>query len=464
VATPVWHEVMATKGAKSESVDFNYLKAAKDEKGKKKMKEQAESEWKGPSHKDRRADQAAEKAQRAAFKRSSGGKEEKVSWKKRIGGAAALFMICGTGLFQFCETMFGAFGAGITVLDVKDTSRLKEVLFSGEPWLVYCVNNQTENQRLPKVLEDSSSTLWSNLGLQVGVLSCWEPTESGRSIAQRFKFRNSPPLTFLVANGNKPRLMNLAGVNKAEDIEKKAKPALKLDTHRISTLKGWPSLCTKSRTCVVIGHKTQSQRDQALTIIRPLMESQRAVKVVTLDTSFWSLKLDDEVMKRRPPQVRGSYRADVLCLARVEGAKGNSTHRGDFLQELDSSYASVFFKACEKQEDLVKIGVPPRIKAKPSKPAKVVKAPPLPRKASAPAKKPKDPRSSGGSSGAKIDRVGSRATMEVAEELFEAVEEDEASESDDSETEADGEDNDEGEDEDSAAGDDADSSDEEVEL
>lgn len=457
---------MATKGADSGSVDFNYLKDPKLEKGKKKMKEQAESEWKGPSSKDRKAQQVSEKAQKAAMKRSTG-KEEKVSWKKRIGGFVALFMMCGVGLFQFLESMFGAFGAGITVLDVKDTARLKDVLFGGKPWLVYCVNNQTVNQRLPKVLEDSSSTLWSNLGLQVGTLPCWDPTESGRSVAQRFKFRNSPPLTFLVANGNKPRIMNLVGVNKAEDIEKKAKPALKLDAHRIDTLKRWPTFCTKSRTCIVIGHKTQTQRDEALTIIRPLMESHRAVKVVTLDTSFWSLKLDDEVLKRKPPRIKGSYRADVLCLARMDGTKGNTTHSGDFLTELDSSYASAFFTACEKQEDLVKIGVPPRIKAKASKPKKVHAPPvPVPRKAPAPAKGPKDPRSSGGSSGAKIDRVGSRATMEAAEAeeaLFEAVEEDDSSDSD-SDTEADSEDDNEGEDVDMDANDDADSADDEVEL
>merc|ERR1711904_639840 len=102
---------------------------------------------------ERRTEEAAEKASKAMKKRS-GGKEEKVSLKKKIGGIVAILFLCGVGLFNFLETVFGALmGTGITVLDVRDTARLKEVLFGGEPWLVYCVNNQTVNQRLPKVLE-----------------------------------------------------------------------------------------------------------------------------------------------------------------------------------------------------------------------------------------------------------------------------------------------------------------------
>jgi hypothetical protein len=86
---------MATKGAKSKSVDMAYLNDAKLEKGKKELKAAAESTWKGPSSKDRRAEEAAEKQQRAARKAASrsSGKEEKVSWKKKVGVFAALFCL-----------------------------------------------------------------------------------------------------------------------------------------------------------------------------------------------------------------------------------------------------------------------------------------------------------------------------------------------------------------------------------
>lgn len=450
---------MSSKGAKSSSVDLSYLNDKKLEKGKKKFKEETETTWKGPSHKERREEATNAKQ---AMKRRAASKDDRVSWKKKAGGIAAILFMCGVGLMQFLSAIFGAIaGDGITALDVQDTAKLKEVLFGGEPWLIYCVNNETQGQRLPKVLEESARSLRSSIGLNVGVLSCWEPTSSGRSVAQRFKLRTSPPLTFLIANGNKPRIMNLVGVKEAEDIERKAKPALTLEPQRIDSLKSWPAHCTSRRNCLVIGYKHQSQRDNALSVIRPLMESHRTTRVVTLDTSFWSLKLDDEVLKRRPRQVKGSYRADVLCLSRDEGgSKSNGTHSGNFLGELDSGSASSFLTACEQREDLVKIGVPPRIKAKPSKPKKVKVPPPPPPPRPAPSPPPRSTRDTGR---ANVDSVGSRAKMEAAaaeEALFEAVEEDdEAADGeagDDSQGEA-GDDNEDG-------SEDEDASDEEVEL
>jgi hypothetical protein len=455
---------MSVKGQSSSSIDFSYLNDAKHKKGEKKAVEKME-DLKGPSNKERKREEAEAKLLK---KKAGSSRPDKASWPKKLAVMGTIIFLCGVGFCNFLISISGSIlGDGIVALDVHDTTKLKEVLFGGDPWLVYCVNNETKDHRLPKVLEDSARSLQSSIGLSTGVLPCWEKTSSGRSVAQRFKLRERPPLSFVVANGNKPRTMNLVGVNKAEDIERKAKPALKLETVRIDTLKKWPSHCTTRRACIVVGHKHQAQRDTAMNLIKPLMEKHRMLKIVTLDTSFWSLKLDDEVLKRRPPQVKGSYRADVLCLAREEGAKGNATHRGDFLKELDSRSLSSFFTACQKQEDLVKIGVSPKIKAKPSKPktVKVPPPPPPPRKSPSPTP-PRDPRSSGGTSRANVDSVGSRARMEAAaaeEALFEAVEEDEsndeASEDDSSdETESEGEDVD-GESDDSESADD-----EEVEL
>merc|ERR1719198_578251 len=275
------------------------------------------------------------------------------------------------------------------------------------------------NQRLPTVLEESARSLYSSLSLRSGVLACWEPTESGRSVAQRFKLRASPPLAFVVANGNKPRVLNLVGASKAEDLEKKIKPALKLEISRIDALKKWPKLCSSRRTCVVIGHRNTAQRDLAVSIFKPLLESHRSVKVVTLDTSFWRLALDDGVLATRPS--KESKSADVLCLAREEGSsRGNSTHSGTFLQELAKGTAAGFLKACDQHSDLVPIQVIPKISAKPTKPRKV-KATPHPRP-------PPPPRQETRSSSKRtnVDRVGSRADLEREDEvLFEAVEESE---------------------------------------
>lgn len=405
---------------KTNSVDFSYLTDKKLEKGKKAALAEAQ-QLKGPNHKERLEEQRENKRR---IQKARAGDAEKVSWRKKAGGIAFVFFICGVGLFNFLSTVLDFIaGNGTTMLDVHETATLKRVLFGGEPWLVYCVNNDTLNQRLPKVLEDSAPSLSRSIGLNVGVLQCWDQTESGRSVAQRFKMKLSPPLTFVVANGNKPRVVNMVGVSKAEDLEKKLKPALKIDTYRIGKLKDWSSLCTSRRACVVVGHKWPAQKDTAVTLLRPMLEKHRAVKVVTLDTSFWQLKLDEGVMATRAPKDKGQQKgADILCLARKDGNhSANDTHIGRFLQDADSSSAAAFLTACEQQTDLVAIGVAPRIKARPSKPPKVVEPEPY-RPSASPTPRPTPPPRK--PARANVDHVGSRDRMEQEEEaLFEAVDE-----------------------------------------
>lgn len=48
-------------------------------------------------------------------------------------------------------------------------------------------------------------------------------------MAQRFKLNLKPPLSFVVANGNKPRTLGLTGISKGEDLEKRLRPALALE-------------------------------------------------------------------------------------------------------------------------------------------------------------------------------------------------------------------------------------------
>lgn len=396
------------------------------EKGKKKAKEQTAA-WKGPTHKERHQTQ-----KEALRKRAVQGRQlEKVSWKQRAAGLCAILFLVGVGLFQFLAQIFSfVAGSGVTTLQIEDTARLKQVLFGGEPWFIYCVNNETEGQNLPKVLTESAWSLKQQIGLHIGTLRCWDQTQSGRSVAQRFKLNLKPPLSFVVANGNKPRILNLVGISSGDILQKRVMPALQLQTYRIDSLKKWSSLCTSRRACVIVGHRQHPQRDAALNVLKPLHERHRGIKIVTLDTSFWQLKLDDGVLSTRPAASNGGGRgADVFCLAREEGGGGsNATHSGRFLQAFDATSTSAFLTDCEQQTDLVKLHVMPKIKARPPKPPKVVVPPPLqssrPVESSVPPKakestKPKDAR-------AKVDYVGSREKLESEEDfLFEAVQESE---------------------------------------
>ncbi|CAK9068639.1 unnamed protein product [Durusdinium trenchii] len=376
---------------------------------------QDSAKWKGPSHKERR-----EKEVKKAMKNRE--KPERASWKQQATGWFFIVFICGVGFVSFLFTMSDILiGNGIVNLDVQDTNKLKTVLFGGDPWLIYCVNDDTVNYRLPEVLEQSARSLYRSLGVSVGVLRCWEETASGRSVAQRFKLNLKPPLSFVVANGNKPRVLPLTGISKSEHLEKRIRPALSIEAVRVDALKKWSS-CTSRRACLVVGHKNTAQKDTAMNVVKPLQEKFRALKVVTLDTAFWQLKLEESLMRTRSKERHG---ADVMCLTREDVPGGNSTFGGAFLWSLDSSSAQAFMQNCVDHRDMVPLKSSPKIKARPSpKPKTVVPDAPKP-KPSKPKPKPKDTKKS---ASARVDQVGSRESLESEEPLFEAVEEDEEEE------------------------------------
>ena len=195
---------------------------------------------------------------------------------------------------------------------------------------------------------------------------------------------------------------------------------------RIDALKQWTGSCTSRRSCVVIGHKNQAQRDTATNVLKPLHSSFRALQMVTLDTSFWQLKLEDGLMATRNKEKGG---ADVLCLTREDVPGGNSSYGGFFLQSLDAGSAKVFLQACLDHSSPVALKASPKIKARPSKPKKVTPpTPKAPKARAAPAPAPQRKAKKGS-----VDQVGSRESLESEEPLFEAVEEDEEEEEEEAE-------------------------------
>lgn len=383
------------------------------------------AKWKGASHKERQQEKEIKKAMK------NRPKPEKASWKQQAAGWFFIIFMCGVGFVSFVFTISDFIvGNGVVQLDVQDTTKLKSVLFGGDPWLIYCVNADNENYRLPEVLEENARSLWRNLGLSVGILRCWEQTSSGRSVAQRFKLNLKPPLSFVVANGNKPRTLGLTGISKVEELEKRLRPALALEIVRVDALKKWTASCTSRRSCVVIGHKNQAQRDTAMNVLKPLHQSFRSLQMVSLDTAFWQLKLEDGLMATRNKEKGG---ADVLCLTREDGGK-NSSFGGFFLGYLDSGSVKVFLQACADHSGLVPLKASPKIKARPSKPKKVTpQRPPKPAKAS-PSPPPAAPKKAPVKKGS-VDQVGSRDSLENEEPLFEAVEGEEEDEEEEEEEE-----------------------------
>lgn len=340
--------------------------------------------------KERKAREKEERKKKKARFEKAMKENESIEFKRKCMNFVCLFfMFAGGGATVFGTIYSATMGDGVVRLDVNNIAEVKDVLFGGDPWLIYCVDNQTANYPVPAVLGASAWDLRSTIGVKVGVLDCFQTLDSGRSIAQKFGFGHNPGMSFAIANGEKPRQVNLVGVHKSEELERMIKPALSVQSVKIDTIGKWPK-CSGRRACVMIGHKTAEAREKALNVFKPLLDNHRGVKVVTLDTSFWALKLGDAVLKRRP-KINTMEAVDVMCIARPEGHTDrgpNETHSGTFLQKaLDASSASSFMTACDKHQDLVVWGVEPKIaaktkkkakpkEAKPSSPTKDQKAPP----------------------------------------------------------------------------------------
>jgi len=87
---------------------------------------------------------------------------------------------------------------------------VKDVFFGNESWLVYCVNDRTATVRVPAELKKVAELLRPE-SVRVAEVFCWIPlpTKKGlRTLAQRFKFRDQPPVALFVDQGQKPRLLD----------------------------------------------------------------------------------------------------------------------------------------------------------------------------------------------------------------------------------------------------------------
>lgn len=358
---------------------------------------------------DREEKDYQKRAHAAAAARS----KEKTPWIRKLGGVLAIFVLCGAGAAQVLMSLFsglsgsGLFGASIEgPFKATETAKLKEILFGGDPYLVYCINDDTSKQKLPKFVEDCANEVYSE-GVKTALLPCWDKMESGKTLAERFKFRNQPPVMFTVANGDAPKLVNMQGMQPADvakQVTKTSKPKLEL----INGPKVWSKLCTSRRACVAFGYKHIAQVNHIKNVLDPILPEFKSLKFVQLDTEQWKLKLDLKFVEKRPDSHTKKGPA-LFCLAK---GGGNTTYAGWYPEGDFNAYAlRSFLSECKAApngmpDDFVEIAKAPKIEARPKK-AKIVTPPPY----SGPSPPPPTPAPQKPKS-RHADYVGSRAKME----------------------------------------------------
>jgi len=253
-------------------------------------------------------------------------------------------------------------------VDIHDEAWIKEVFFGGQPWILHCLNSDSSvSQEVPDVIVESAYELRSFATF--GTVSCWERLASSqKTLAQRFGLPK-PPVALAVANGDPPVVLDLSAVVRPSDLKDLAASHLKVKITHISGLSSFKALCTKRSACLVIGYRAAKTLRAASKALAPFLGERRALRTVALDTSVWTFRLDDRLVRKRP--VVGSDRADILCIAKGEappplankrlardspivsardGSRGGSWFpAGEFFPKA----VAAFMQRCEEGKDLL---------------------------------------------------------------------------------------------------------------
>jgi len=250
----------------------------------------------------------------------------------------------------------------IVNVDVGNTDWLKEVLFGGKPWLIYCDDKKSARREpMPPVFRESAIQL-SGMAT-FGAIDCWERTASGKTLAHRFDFRTTP-VVFAVANGDPPLVVDLAGVTKPWQLRRKVQSHLRPNVTRIDSPHTFKALCTSRRACLMVGFKSANMLADTLTVLQPVLEDHRGVRAVAVDTSVWKVKLDDKLAATKPKRKDGQKeQPSLLCVVRQAGSHSRA---GAFLRligdsDLKSENLVDFLERCERGRSLVPIKDAPQV-------------------------------------------------------------------------------------------------------
>ncbi|EOD13454.1 hypothetical protein EMIHUDRAFT_103765 [Emiliania huxleyi CCMP1516] len=175
-------------------------------------------------------------------------------------------------------------------LSPSDSAALKQVFFSGEPWLVECGHS------VSPAFYDAEGSLPKDL--RVGLLDCAAALPSGKTTIQRFKL--SPPkrgpTVLLFANADaKPAVAPVDAARTGVDLAKWAARVSQPRVVSVATVQLFEAHCTKRKWCALAlgaGARLPSEERAALT---KLAAAARAVRFIAVDGS--KLLLPDELMR-----------------------------------------------------------------------------------------------------------------------------------------------------------------------
>jgi len=230
----------------------------------------------------------------------------------------------------------------LPVVEVEDTAALKEVFLSGNPHVVHCVSETTIESGTP----DRINELYLSgaiKGLKFARINCWKATESGKTLADRFKLPRFDPVSITVANTLPAKVIKVKTT--AEKVEKQVLEQIKPEAVPIKSIQAWEKHCRKRTKCLIVSGRKGVGRMEGVDKIVPALENHRSIRAVNVDTGFWQVKLEDAVLATRPEKEKGV--ADAICIVKRE----NGEIFGKFLPTWEEADITQFVADCDKLGD-----------------------------------------------------------------------------------------------------------------
>ena len=125
-----------------------------------------------------------------------------------------LVLIVGPAMATFFITAKDWADPLVRVVPAGDSKQVQDIFFGGNAWLVSCVTSKAAATKPPSVLQAAAELLRPR-GVRVARVHCWEPLETKkglRSLAQRFGFREKPPVVMATRGQGSPTLLAATGL------------------------------------------------------------------------------------------------------------------------------------------------------------------------------------------------------------------------------------------------------------
>lgn len=219
----------------------------------------------------------------------------------------------------------------VEALDVADTSRLKHVLFSGEPWLLQCYSGLPYAGqwlpgpfRLDAGFKESMSSLRGIV--KFGMLDCEEVLKSNnKTLVAKFGLvRRTQPLLIYAGGGDRPKQVPAASATSAYGITAFVKPKAEPKVRFAASQKALDAYCGGRRACLIV------KMAQDSSVLEQLSRRFRTIEIVSVgeegsSTLAWGR---GEEVGETLEEEEAQYFGKRVSLLRADPTAPKRTHKG----------------------------------------------------------------------------------------------------------------------------------------